>query len=191
MAEGTKRLFIAVDPSEECHARITKALEGARPLAPKARWVRADAAHVTLVFVGETPENRVADVVAKVEETARRHAPLTLRFEGAGCFGGRRPRVLFIGVSGDVPALGILQKELSEALVALGHEPEERVFSPHLTLARAGQGAGDSGLLSAGRTLAGETFGEVVVREVVVYESFLSQAGARYEAVARVPLTGT
>ncbi|MDI1477892.1 RNA 2',3'-cyclic phosphodiesterase [Polyangium sp. y55x31] len=190
MALGTRRLFLAVDPGEECHARIAEAVGRARAHAPRARWVRTEGIHLTLVFLGAVAESLVPAVVAKAEGVAVRHAPLTLRFEGAGCFGGRKPRVLWIGVEGDVPALGLVQKELSEALTEVGYVPEERVFSPHLTLARAGFGGVDAGLWAAARLLAGESFGEVNVRELVLYESELSAAGAHYEAVARLPLGG-
>ncbi|MDI1448423.1 RNA 2',3'-cyclic phosphodiesterase [Polyangium sp. 6x1] len=187
---GTRRLFLAVDTGAECHARIIEAVSRARAHAPRARWVRTEGIHVTLVFLGEVDESLVPAVVAKAEGVAARHAPLTLRFEGAGCFGGRKPRVLWIGVGGDVPALGLVQKELSEALMEVGYVPEERLFSPHLTLARAGFGGTDAGLWAAARALAAESFGEVTVRELVLYESVLSAAGARYEAVARLPLGG-
>ncbi|MDC3954103.1 RNA 2',3'-cyclic phosphodiesterase [Polyangium jinanense] len=190
MALGTRRLFLAVDPGDECHTRIAEAVSRARVHAPRARWVRTEGIHVTLVFLGAVEESLVPAVVAKVEGVAVRHAPLTLRFEGAGCFGGRKPRVLWIGVEGDVPALGLVHKELSEALTEVGYVPEERLFSPHLTLARAGFGGTDAGLWAAARALAGESFGEVNVRELVLYESVLSAAGARYEAVARLPLGG-
>ncbi|MDI3282328.1 RNA 2',3'-cyclic phosphodiesterase [Polyangium sp. 15x6] len=190
MVLATRRLFLAVDPGDDCHARIAEAVSRARAHAPRARWVRTEGIHVTLVFLGAVEESLVPAVVAKAEGVAVRHAPLTLRFEGAGCFGGRKPRVLWIGVDGDVPALGLVQKELSETLTEVGYVPEERVFSPHLTLARAGFGGTDAGLWAAARSLAGESFGEVSVRELVLYESVISAAGARYEAVARLPLGG-
>lgn len=186
----SRRLFLAVDPSETCQAKIAEAVSRARSSAPRAKWVRTEGIHVTLIFLGAVEEELVPAVVANAEAVAARHAPLTLRFEGAGCFGGRKPRVLWAGVEGDVPALGLVQKELSEALVEVGYVPEERVFSPHLTLARAAGFGGDTGLVLAARSLAGESFGEVDVREIVLYESVLSPAGSRYEAVARLPLGG-
>ena len=188
MTAGVRRLFLAVDPGDDCHARIAEAVTRAQSQAPRARWVRPEGVHVTLIFLGAVAEELVPTVVTKAESVVVRHAPLTLRFEGAGCFGGRRPRVLWVGVAGDVPALGLVQKELSEALTEVGYVPEERVFSPHLTLARAGFGGSDTGLWAAARLLAAESFGEVNVREIVLYESVLSTGGARYEVVARLPL---
>lgn len=190
MAAGARRLFVAVDPSEDNNTRIAEAVGRARTHAPRARWVRTEGCHVTLVFLGSVAEELVPAVVAKVEAVAVRHAPFSLRFEGAGCFGGRKPRVLWVGVAGDVPALGLVQRSFSEALTEVGYVPEERLFSPHLTLARAGGFGGDTGLFSAARSLAGESFGEVNVREIILYESVLSPAGAKYEAVARLPLGG-
>jgi 2'-5' RNA ligase len=185
----TMRLFIAFDPGEEILGRIEEARARVRGRAARAKWVRAEGMHVTLVFLGEVPD--AGEVVERARAVASRHAPMTLRFEGAGCFGGRKARVLWVGVGGEVEALCAVQKELSTALADLGQGPEDRAYSPHLTLARAGEARGEPGFAEIAKELGGELFGEIVLREIVVYRSELSREGAKYTAVARLPFEGS
>jgi 2'-5' RNA ligase len=116
---------------------------------------------------------------------------MSLRFEGAGCFGGRKPRVLWVGVGGEVAALCAAQKELATALADIGQGPEDRAYSPHLTLARAGDARGEPGFVEIAKELGGESFGDIVLGEIVVYRSELSPKGAKYTAVARLPFEGS
>ncbi|UQA54723.1 RNA 2',3'-cyclic phosphodiesterase [Polyangium aurulentum] len=182
------RLFVAFDPGEEVLGRIEEARARVRGKAARAKWVRVEGMHVTLVFLGEVPD--AGDVVERARAVASQHAPMTLRFEGAGCFGGRKARVLWVGVGGEVAALCAVQKELSTALADLGQGPEDRAYSPHLTLARAGESRGEPGFAEIAKELGGELFGEIVLREIVVYRSELSREGAKYTAVARLPFEG-
>lgn len=184
----TVRLFVAFDPGAEILGRIEEARARVRGKAARAKWVRAEGMHVTLVFLGEVPD--ADEVVERARAVALRHAPMALRFEGVGCFGGRKPRVLWVGVEGEVAALCAAQKELATALADLGQGPEDRAYSPHLTLARAGESRGEPGFVEIAKELGGESFGEIVLREIVVYRSELSPAGAKYTAVARLPFGG-
>jgi 2'-5' RNA ligase len=185
----TMRLFVAFDPGEEILGRIEEAKERVRGKAARAKWVRTEGMHVTLVFLGEVPT--ADEVVDRARAVASRHAPMALRFEGAGCFGGRKPRVLWVGVGGEVAALCAAQKELATALADIGQGPEDRAYSPHLTLARAGDARGEPGFVEIAKELGGEPFGEIVLGEIVVYRSELSPKGAKYTAVERLPFEGS
>lgn len=186
------RLFVAVDPGEAIARELAKALERVRPLAPDAKWVAAQAAHVTLAFLGWVPDERASEIAEALEAAVERHGPLALRFGGAGTFGAkRRPRVLWIGISGALAELGALRLDVETALVSFGYEPERRPFSPHLTLARARDPRGDAALAASAAALATEEIGKARIEHVVLYRSDLSRAGATYTALHRAPLCGT
>ena len=93
--------------------------------------------HITLAFLGQQPEERM-DVLRSVGAiAASRSRQGTLNLGQPGSFGGRKaPRVLWIGLEGDVPALQTLQSNLNTGLKQAGFDVEERAFSPHITLAR-------------------------------------------------------
>lgn len=181
------RLFVAVDPAPEVRDRLRAAIARVRPLAPRAKWVDPDALHVTLAFLGDTAEESVPGIEAALAAVARAHAPPEVRFTGAGAFGGKRPRVLWVGVGGEVAALAEVQRAVGAALSSFGYAPDRPDFTPHLTLARAGDRGGDPALVSSAEALAAEDFGPTRIGAMVLYKSDLGPKGAKYTALATLP----
>src|SRR5262245_31569902 len=119
------RLFLAVDPGERLRDGVDRLIVKARRHAPDARWVRAEQAHLTLVFLGQVDDARLPDVLDAATKAARPHPPFALRLAGSGTFGGKaRPRVLWLCVQ--APGLVPVQADVSDRLRALGFEIEER-----------------------------------------------------------------
>jgi 2'-5' RNA ligase len=186
---GTVRLFVAVDPDEDTLAAASRAIERQRARAPSQKWAHAGGLHVTLAFLGQVDEARVPAIEAALAEVSGHHAPMRLRFAGAGTFGSpRRPRVLWIGVEGELDRLAALHVEVERALADLGFEPEERAWSAHLTLARAREPRGDAVLGECAAALRNEVFGEAICDAVVLYRSDLAPTGARYTPLLRAKL---
>jgi 2'-5' RNA ligase len=191
----TRRLFVALDPPEPVRRRLAALGVDLRRAASRAadavRWVPPENVHLTLQFLGAVPEERVADVEAAVRAAASVARPLSLEVRGAGGFpNARRPRVVWAGLGGDVAPLAALARDLGRRLAPLGFAPEERPFSPHLTLGRARDGRGAPGLAGALARAAEADGTPWRVAEVVLVESHLSPGGPRYEVVARAPLGG-
>lgn len=197
MAEGpaNRRLFVALEPPEAVRRRLAARAAELRQAAGRAagevKWVAAENLHLTLQFLGAVPADRVAGVEQAVRAAAAAARPLSLSVKGAGGFpNARRPRVLWLGLEGDVAGASALVAELGRRLAPLGFPPEARPWSAHLTLGRARDPRGARGL---GGALAGERQEDGIpwrVAEVVLFESHLSPKGPRYEAVARVALGG-
>jgi 2'-5' RNA ligase len=188
------RLFVALEPPDPVRRRIAAAAADLRRAAGRGadevRWVAPENVHLTLQFLGAVPEPRVGEVRAAVEAAAAAAAgPIALEVRGAGGFPtARRPRVVWLGLAGDLPALQALVRDLGARLAPLGFPPEERAFSAHLTLGRAREGRAGPGVAGA---LAGAAAAEPFAwraSEVVLLESHLSPRGARYEAVGRSTL---
>jgi len=183
------RLFVAVDPSIEVRARIERAMTRLRAQAPKAKWVNADGLHLTLAFLGEVEQGRANALAAALGAVTAQRAPFALHLAGGGCFGApHKPRVLWVGATGDTAPIVALAKAVSEALIPFGITPEDRPYAPHLTLARARDGRGDAGLGTCVEGLALEDFGAFEVSSVALYRSELGPGGARYTALARPAL---
>lgn len=188
-AEKTKRLFVAVDPAPEVRDAVKAALDRIKPLAPTARWVDPAAMHVTLAFLGDIAERDIPGLTEAIAGAAARSAPMDVRFTGGGTFGGKRPRVLWIGVVGDLGALGEAHVNLGAALAPHGYKHDHPELTPHLTLARAGDRAGNPALDACADAIANEDFGPTRIAEVVLYQSDLSSSGARYTPLARLPFS--
>lgn len=131
------RLFIALALPDEVRARLAREQERLAGLGLPFRWVRADALHVTLVFLGEVPEGEIALVREAIDSAAGAVAPLALEVDGIGTFPPRgTPRVVWAGVGGDRAPLTALHAGLTAALQGHGFRLEDRAFSPHVTLGR-------------------------------------------------------
>ena len=151
------------------------------------RWAPIENQHVTLKFLGSVPEDRLDGIVDAGAGVAGVTAPGTLSLGGLGTFpGGKRMRVLWVGLIDPLDLLAGLASRLDQALEPLGFEPEKRAFTPHLTLARFKTPRHLDGPLSA-LELPAEPF---ELSEVALYRSHLSPKGARYEALQRWPLGG-
>jgi len=188
-----RRLFVALEPPEAVRRRLgaiaAELRRGAARAADEIRWVEPERIHLTLQFLGAVPEERIAAIERALRLAAGAARPLALEVRGAGGFpNARRPRVLWAGVEGDLAALGALVADVGRRLGPLGFPPEDRPFSPHLTLGRARDGRGAPGL-GGGLARAAQVDGAPWrATELVLFESHLSPRGPRYEALARLAL---
>src|ERR1700680_2322918 len=195
------RIFIGIDLDPEVRKRIERFLEGVEGFAPEARWVRPESLHITLKFIGEqTPERMeaITERLRRVEGSA-----LEIRAGGYGFFPtAKAPRVFWIGIHAG-PPLAELAAGIDVATAALVIPREDRPYSPHLTLARAGAGRRLSSakerkadgpnavfaVLEKRLAAIGELdFGTMTANEFILYQSQLSPAGSKYTKLERFAL---
>lgn len=135
----TIRAFIAVALPEEVRqtlAGIAQELDALLP-ARAVRWVKPEALHLTLRFLGDTAVDQLPAISQAMDEATAGRAPFGLALDRLGCFPNRRrPRVIWVGLSGDAAALRQLKESLDRGLAPLGWPAEEKAFKPHLTLGR-------------------------------------------------------
>ena len=159
------------------------------------RWVDPAGAHLTLKFLGPTAETAVAGVEAAMREAldGRAGGPLRLATTHVGFFPGPRvPRIVWLGLEGDLERLGAMRDALEESIAPLGWPTEARPFAPHLTLGRLRPQASPAERAGVGRVL-----GQVWAPDRLAFEvdqvslmlSELGPAGARYTRLAGVPLS--
>lgn len=181
------RLFVALALPEDVRTRLAALASG----IPNARWVAPENLHLTLRFIGEVDDAQAGDADAALAQVT---APaFTLRLTGVDRFGaGDKVRSIWAGVD-DCPDLSRLQGKIEHALQRSGLPAEGRKFKAHVTLARFKRNS--SALNSSARVqeylahhalFRSETF---VVREFVLYSSFLGHKGAIYRPEARYDFT--
>ena len=186
------RLFVAVDLPGQVREALARLQGGLRSHdLSDLRWVRPQGIHLTLKFLGETPAGRVAAITEALAGAIRGRRRSRLALGALGTFGGRRrPRVLWLDITGDIEHMRELQAAVEEALVEVGFPPEERDFSPHLTLARVPQPGrpGTAERIAQALESVVPPRSEFDVREVVLMRSTLQPGGAVYERLAAFPL---
>lgn len=186
MTEAEKlRLFVAVDIPKPLLDAIDDAIQPLRKKWPKGRWTPTANQHVTLKFLGWTLSDRFDELCSACNSVAERHLPAEIAIRELGSFPSKkRMRVLWVGLDDPNDLLKQVARDLDTGLEPLGFAPEEREFTPHLTLARFKMPQRlDEPLPSLDVTL--DPF---QIEELVLYRSHLSPKGPRYEAVHRAKL---
>lgn len=192
---GILRLFFAVPVPAEARDRVGELIDLVQHEVgdgtARIRWVRVEGLHLTLRFLGPTPEDRVAPLEASADALARTAAPFKVQLSGGGAFPTlARPRSLWVGVREGADRLANLADGLTEAAGACGLVLDTRPFAPHLTIGRTdGLRLGPM----AARALEHAADGLEVgfrVESFMLFRSFLGGGPARYEALHEARLEG-
>lgn len=186
---GSHRLFVAVDPPAAVAAELAGWARAQRGQGAGLRLVAPDAIHLTLAFLGERPVVDVEPITRALAEAvgewtlAGESGSVALELGAPAWLPLRHPRALAVEVRDPSGRLRALRDAVGVALeAAVGWEAELRTFRAHLTVGRL------SGRSEVPASLDPTPSGEFGVAEAVLYRSFLDPAGARYEALERVPL---
>lgn len=150
------------------------------------RWTPAASLHLTLRFLGDTPEERLVPLREMLDAQGAGASPMTVSLEGLGGFPDtHRPHVVWVGIRGDTTSLRQLQRQIELGVRDLGFEPERRAFRPHLTIGRPAKGAIPPARWDQ-RPPAPLT---VTLDRIRLTESTLAPGGARYETLHEVDLS--
>ena len=192
-----RRLFVAVPLSGDAAAAVVRLVEGVRGQGlptgmHDVRWVRLDGLHLTLRFLGPTPDDRIEPTAQAVRLVAARTTPIDALIAGTGTFpAGPRPRTLFLDLAEGAGPLADLTADLGTALLEAGWPAEARPFRAHLTLARSDGLA--AGPLVAGRLADGFGSRTIPARidAIGLFESLTGGGPARYLPIEVAALTGS
>jgi 2'-5' RNA ligase len=180
------RLFVAADVPDDHLARINELTSELRARLHDARWTEPANQHVTLKFLGATLAEDLAGVTGVCAAVAAAHISAPIRFSGLGAFPGpRRARVLWMGIDDSDGLLQRLATALDEGFRALGFAPEDRPYTPHLTLGRLKSPASVADLLSVLVAVDSEP---ITIDHLSLYRSRLSPRGAVYEQLSEFAL---
>lgn len=183
MAEIRAFIAISLPPLFQSNLeRISKQLREQLPSAT-VRWVPVKNIHLTLKFLGNVPEQDLELLQERIKVETARHPRFEFALGQPGAFPSiSKPRVVWVGVTA-VEDLRRLAKGIEQQAALLGYPPEERPFSPHLTLGRVARQVTPGEIRMIGEAIrstsvdAGEPF---QVSEIHLIRSDLHATGAVY-----------
>ncbi|MBT8338580.1 MAG: RNA 2',3'-cyclic phosphodiesterase [Desulfatitalea sp.] len=153
------------------------------------RWVRPENIHLTLKFLGDIRREQMDGVVSAMQAAARGVRPFDLDVQGMGVFPSiKRPRVLWMGLGGQIERLHDLHARLDDHLASAGHQRERRPYRGHLTLARIKAGVDPGRLLDVIEQEGGFSAEPFQAVELVLFKSDLRPQGAVYTSLSQVAL---
>jgi len=179
------RLFVAIELPETVIAHLRKMQDGLRPVVEDARWTRPDQFHLTLKFLGETPEQRVTDLATslrriKIEDEIRLHVDALVCFPPRGLV-----RVVAAALHDADGRCAALQQQIDRACNQAGFPLDSRRWTAHLTLARTKNGGGSDLRRIAAAGVAGLLPGpSFSVNDFALIQSRLDRHGPTYVRIA-------
>ena len=183
------RLFTGLSIPSPILKTLTALLEQLRPTAP-LNWSPPENLHITLKFIGAWPEPRLPEL-RQTLETISQPGNIQIEIARFGYFPNpHRPHNFFAEVHAG-PQLASLAAAIDEALVKIGCPPENRPYTPHLTLARIkGQNIRDD-IRSLREHIAAMNnfqFGSFEATHFHLYASKQSKSVSVYSILASYPL---
>lgn len=167
------RLFVALPVPENIRNQLVSLCHG----LPGARWVPPENFHMTLRFIGDVEMHQAEDLDDNLMRIDA--SPVDIQLEDIGWFGTKNKVSSVIVKARKTESLVHLQKKVESAVVRAGFKPEDRKFTPHVTLARMKDGRLDA-LDEYCRRHGMPIFPPYQADRFILYSSFLSHTGAIY-----------
>ncbi|MEI6454938.1 MAG: RNA 2',3'-cyclic phosphodiesterase [bacterium] len=180
-----KRLFVAIkidpDPGFLTFYRSLKNSLGAE----RIKWVEEHNLHITLKFLGETPEGLIPKTNNILAEYTRGLSRFNFQLKGLGVFGSRfAPRVIWTGLEPFMEITGMMH-DIQRDFMPIGFEKDRQNHVPHLTLGRV-HSLRDrilfQQLLDQHKGFSGAVH---LVDCLILYESILKQDGPEYRIIQK------
>jgi len=139
------RLFIAVNFDDAVKRRLLEIQERLRSQCARGNFTRPENFHLTMAFLGETPQGKVASLLKIIEdaqtlpEAAPEAMPFELPFTHTGCFTHSRKELWWVGAdenSSGFKSLKAIHDRLIKRLLDSNFSVDSRAFNPHITLGR-------------------------------------------------------
>ena len=183
------RSFIAIEIPQPLKSRMEEIQRELRRTDADVKWVRPGAIHLTLKFLGSIRQEDVERISQALPPIVADGESFEVRVQGMGCFPNpRNPRVVWLGVDQGREALASLRGAIEKRMAELSFPPEDRPFSPHLTMGRVRSPRGRAGLAQAIEKHQGVPIGSFQAQEVILFRSELRPSGAVYTKLKEFPM---
>ncbi len=183
------RCFIAIDIPDSIRQEISALIDSLKKYDADVKWIPAGNLHLTLKFLGSTPESLLHALNESLSGAVASYRPFYITIGDTGVFPNRKhPRICWVGMEEEAGILKTLRADIEDAMSRLGFNPEERDFKPHLTIGRVRSRQGMISVVNELDQYKGRTFGGFTVEHIRIMRSELKPKGAEYTRLYEVPL---
>jgi 2'-5' RNA ligase len=177
-----KRLFIGVPVESEIAVQVAKTWQNDRLLNQnRMNWAKPESWHITLFFLGDTPESAIVLLQQLIEESFKTVKQFSTQLSGTGVFPNlANPKVLWLGLENLQPLM-LPYARLSDLLQQNGFSFDDKPLKPHLTLARIKSLENRTSFESLLKQYRQFNFGTIAINRAVLFESILSPQGPVYK----------
>lgn len=187
------RSFLAFELPPDIRGVMEKVSAEVKKLDLDVRWVRVENIHLTVIFMGSIDQGKISRMAQDIGRICTRTRAFQISVKGVGFFPDmRRPRVMWLGIDGELERLSRFRDDLQRPLSKFGIKEEKRPFRPHLTLGRFRKGGTNqrARLEELVRKYGNLKSPPCSVEELVLFRSDLKPSGAEYTKLSSWPLGG-
>lgn len=186
-----KRTFIAIklQPTEDLQRMMDCLQKNLEYEKRNINWCRLDQMHLTLKFIGATPDEDIPKITNAMQTLSQRHSSFEMQFDRTGVFGSNRsPRVLWLGMKNEPKVLYDLANDVLDTFDSIGYPRDRQNFVPHVTLCRIKHLIDKDFFFQLYNAIEQKPYIDIKVKEFSFLQSFLNPDGARYKTLKRFEL---
>jgi len=184
-----KRLFIAIPIrlSDKYNPLISQLRQ--KTAFDRIVWMNAEGHHLTLRFIGKTPEFQIPSLKAMLDDVGENFSPFSLKINKLSLFGSSyAPKVIWLGFE-DCPYITQIFSSLENKLTQqLNFKKNDGNFVPHLTLGRIKKVDNKKYFSQMIEQLQPDFHQEILVEKIILYQSILNNSGPVYVPLHEVEL---
>jgi RNA 2',3'-cyclic 3'-phosphodiesterase len=180
------RSFLALEVSAPVVDYLSGVIERLSKRTRDIKWVKKDAIHITLKFLGEIEEALAPKILEALQPIGSRFAPSMISLKEIDAFPSRRrARVVIVRLDKGTDEMKAIFEAVEEGLTGFDFEREAREYTPHITLGRmrTPQPFPDGDLPPLEKMVS-------TVDGLVLFKSKLTPGGAIYTPVWKIKLGG-
>jgi 2'-5' RNA ligase len=183
---GTIRSFFSFDIEDQTIIRRLTEVQGMLAnTGADLKLVKPQNIHLTVRFLGDISPAMVDAIYEEMKQIS--FAPFEVELRGLGAFPKLSyPRVVWAGIKKGANELTNVFEQLEPRLRGLGFKPDNKGFSPHLTIARVRTGRNKAQLIKLIQELEDYEFGAVKAKWLRLKKSVLTPKGPIYTTLREV-----
>lgn len=182
------RCFIAIVIPDSLKKQIIEMTDLLKKYDADIKWVNPENIHLTLKFLGNTPQSLLTKINETINEAVLPYSPFYIKIYGTGVFPNKKhPRVIWIGIK-DPEILINLRNAIEQSISSLGYQKDEKEFKPHLTLGRVRSQKGIMHIINNLEDFKDKDFGSIYVDNIKLMKSDLKPKGAEYTCLYDIPI---
>lgn len=150
------------------------------------KWVTTENLHITLKFLGNTPENLLSEIKESLSNVVSFYKPFYIKINTTGVFPNKKyPRVIWVGIN-DSEILNKLKMDIEKSMALLGFPKEDKEFNPHITIGRVRSQKGILNLINELDNFKEKNFGGTNIKSIKLMKSELKPKGAEYSCIYEI-----
>jgi len=182
----TFRGFIAIDVPFT--SQLKDLFDALQMTSAQIKLVEPENIHITIKFLGDTPEDHLDTIGKIMEESIQTTHPFTMTLKGTGVFPNENYiKVLWVGIAHAEPLIPIVEV-LNERLGTIGFKRDTKPFSAHLTIGRMRSSKGKEEILDILHNFSSTHFAQIPVESIKLKQSILTPNGPIYSTKKEIIL---